>query len=71
MSDYRAVSCASYDQWELWIIRKQPIRFVLRGEDQTQRGVPENLKTEDRSEFVLINGQWIRLDLFISAEAEV
>lgn len=66
MSDYSPISCASYDQWELWIIRRQLVEVTLQN-GETHSGIPEDLKTEDQAEYVSLNGTWIRLDQILQA----
>lgn len=66
MSTYSPISCASYDQWEIWIIRRQLLEISLRT-GETLAGIPEDLKTADHAEFVSFNGAWIRLDQIVQA----
>ena len=67
---YIPISCAFYDELELWALRKTNCKIVYlndTNERQTIEGVIENLFTKEKVEFLLLkNGFQLRLDQLVT-----
>ena len=68
-SDYQPISCASYDQYEIAIMHRRPMRLVWDEENVIYDRVvtPLNLRTAQGQEFLILrldNGETreVRLD---------
>lgn len=68
MTDYKPISCANYDRFEIAIMHHESLRLVWNEENVLFDRVvtPVNLQTESGAEFLVVRGeqgvQRIRLD---------
>ncbi|MBI1316266.1 hypothetical protein GC167_05325 [bacterium] len=68
MKPYEPIDCGVYDQYELWSMRKVPLR-VQTAEGDVFEGVITELNTLPEGEFALFDGgQRLRLDAVVSIE---
>lgn len=65
MSDfhhYVPIECGFYDELLMVVIRKTPVRIILKGSNEVIRGVIQNVYTRNKSEYCSCNNIEIRLD---------
>ena len=68
MTDYKPISCANYDRFEIAIMHRESLRLIWNEENVVYDRVvtPVNLQTESGAEFLVVRGedgmQRIRLD---------
>jgi len=77
---YQPILCSRYDQFELAIMRGQPVELVWEdeaGQHQSQRMLPVDLVTRDGEEFLVItsvspgeDANQVRLDRILSMKIE-
>jgi transcriptional antiterminator Rof (Rho-off) len=78
MNDYRPIACASYDLYEIAIMRRQTLLLAWRdeaGNAHQQRVRPLDLRIIDGAEYLIAgddddNTLQLRLDHIFSAEPE-
>ncbi len=72
---YTPIDCGTYSEYEVAILHRQRIRMTWQdeaGNEQTDEVLPQDLKTEDKREYLIATGsdgsqQRIRLDLIRKA----
>lgn len=76
MGAYQPISCALHSQYELWIMRRQPLQLRWRdkqGEQHTGSVMPKDIHTRTGEEFLVLDQEdgtrlELRLDRIISAQ---